>query len=51
MAGLVHEVPLQTGTRILPFPIWETKWDKPETFSTPTILLTNAWEGIIICQS
>ncbi|KPP97215.1 nucleotidyltransferase domain-containing protein [Marinobacter sp. HL-58] len=51
MAGLAYEVLLQTGIRIQPFPVWEIEWYEPEAYSNPTILLTIAREGIIVCQS
>jgi antitoxin ChpS len=48
MAGMAYGVLLETGVRIQPFPIWETEWDNPASYSNPGILNNIAREVVII---
>ena len=46
MAELACEVPLETGIRIEPLPIWEEEWEHPEAYSNPRLLHNIDREGI-----
>lgn len=48
MAGMAYDVLLETGVRIQPFPIWETDWQNPASYSNSDILNNIAREGIVI---
>ena len=50
MTGMAYDVLLETGVRIQPFPVWETEWENPASYSNPDILNNIAREGIIIWQ-
>lgn len=51
MTGMAYDVLLETGVRIQPFPIWETEWKNPASYSNPDILNNIAREGIVIWQA
>ena len=46
MADIAYEVLLETGVHIRPLPIWEDKWEYPESYSNPRLLQHIHREGI-----
>lgn len=48
MAGMAYDVLLETGVRIQPFPVWETEWENPASYSNPALLRNIAREGIAL---
>ena len=48
MAGLAFDAMLETGVLIQAFPVWESEWNHPASYSNPDILQNIAREGIMI---
>jgi antitoxin ChpS len=48
MAGLAFDALLETGVLIQAFPVWESEWKQPESYSNPTILRNITREGVIV---
>jgi antitoxin ChpS len=46
MDDLAYEVLLETGIRIQPLPVWQSKWEYPEHYSNLLLLKHIAREGI-----
>ena len=50
MASIAYDVLLETEVLIQPFPVWETGWKNPASYSNPDILNNIARESVIIWQ-
>ncbi len=46
MADAAFDVLLDTGIRISPLPVWMDEWERPETYSNPTLLRNVAEHGV-----
>lgn len=46
MADVAYDVLLETGINISPLPVWVDEWERPETFSNPSLLHNIAREGV-----
>ncbi|PPK49907.1 antitoxin ChpS [Marinobacter persicus] len=51
MADLAFDTLLEMGVLIQAFPVWESEWAHPASYSNPDILRNIAREGIIIWSS
>ena len=48
MNDIAYDILLDTGIRIQPLPIWETKWAHPENYSNPYMLKNIARDGVTL---
>jgi len=51
MAGLAFDALLETGVLIQAFPVWESEWKQPESYSNPAILRNITREGVIVWRN
>jgi len=48
MAGIAFDVLLETDVLIQALPVWESEWEEPARYSSPTLLQNIARDGIIL---
>ncbi len=46
LSDIAYDILLDTDIRIQALPIWQTEWDRPETYSNPYLLQSIRQEGI-----
>lgn len=53
LASVAYGIPLETGVRIRPYPVWETEWLDPEGSRAvdPNLLRCISRDGITLWQS
>lgn len=46
MADIAYDLMLETGIRVEALPLWESEWERPETFNNPALIENIRREGI-----